>query len=58
MTMLDAFQTGSEGFTVDMCEELRASGWDVWGAGLAAYDSNRYLQIDLLMPNFAISIKL
>ena len=50
--------TGSEGFTGRyVCEELRASGWDVWGAGLGSRkDSNRYLQIDLLEPDSLASI--
>ena len=50
--------TGSEGFTGRyVCEELRASGWDVWGAGLGSHkNSNRYLQIDLLEPDSLASI--
>ncbi len=41
--------TGSEGFTgVYVCQELRAGGWDVWGAGLTAKsDDPRYIKIDL-----------
>ena len=41
--------TGSEGFTgVYVCQELRAAGWEVWGAGLAAKPNNpRYIKIDL-----------
>ena len=50
--------TGSEGFTGRyVCEELRASGWDVWGAGLGPHsNSNRYLQIDLLDAESLASI--
>ena len=45
--------TGSEGFTGKyVCEALRASGWDVWGAGLGAkFHKHQYLQIDLLKPD-------
>ena len=59
MTMLGrVLVTGSEGFTGSyVCEELRASGWDVWGAGLGPHsNSNRYLQIDLLDAESLASI--
>jgi nucleoside-diphosphate-sugar epimerase len=49
MTSKRVLVTGSEGFTgIYVCQELRAAGWDVWGAGLAAKPDNPcYIQIDL-----------
>jgi nucleoside-diphosphate-sugar epimerase len=49
MTSKRVLVTGSEGFTgIYVCQELRAAGWDVWGAGLGAKPDNpRYIQIDL-----------